>query len=86
MSTISVNDDPTIYDKDRVLTGCRTMHRGLTRLVQAAILSAIVLAAARRLPRSTFQLTVFDRRLATASQSCWYAIEVQRTTLTHLFY
>ncbi|HSF58389.1 MAG TPA: patatin-like phospholipase family protein, partial [Candidatus Binatia bacterium] len=43
MSTISVNDDPTIYDKDRVLTGCRTMHRGLTRLVRAAILPAIVL-------------------------------------------
>ncbi len=43
MSTISVNDDPTIYDKDRVLTGCRTMHRGLTRLVLAAILPAIVL-------------------------------------------
>ena len=43
MSTISVNDDPTIYDKDQVLTGCRTMHRGLTRLVQAAILPAIVL-------------------------------------------
>ena len=33
----------TIYDKDRVLTGCRTMHRGLTRLVLAAILPAIVL-------------------------------------------
>ena len=43
MSTISVNDDPTIYDKDRVLTGGRTMHRGLTRLVRAAILPAIVL-------------------------------------------
>jgi NTE family protein len=42
VSTISVNDNPTIYDKDRVLIGCRTMHRGLTRLVQAAILSAIV--------------------------------------------
>jgi hypothetical protein len=35
--------DPTIYDKDRVLTGCRTMHRGLTRLVLAALLPAIVL-------------------------------------------
>jgi hypothetical protein len=43
VSTISVNDDPTIYDKDRVLTGCRMMHRGLTRLLQAAILPAIVL-------------------------------------------
>jgi len=43
VSTTSVNDDPTIYDKDRVLTGCRTMHRGLTRLVLAAILPAIVL-------------------------------------------
>ena len=42
MSTISANDDPTIYDKDRVLTGCRTMHRGLTRLVRAAILPALV--------------------------------------------
>jgi predicted acylesterase/phospholipase RssA len=38
-----VNDDPTIYDKDRVLTGGRTMHRGLTRLVRAAILPALVL-------------------------------------------
>jgi hypothetical protein len=38
-----VNDDPTIYDTDRVLTGSRTMHRGLTRLVLAAILPAIVL-------------------------------------------
>ena len=37
VSALSVNDDPTIYDKDRVLTGCRTMHRGLTRLVLAAI-------------------------------------------------
>jgi len=43
VSTISVKDDPTIYDMDRVLTGCRTMHRGLTRLVRAAILPAIVL-------------------------------------------
>jgi NTE family protein len=43
VSTISVNDDPTIYDEDRVLTGWRTMHRGLTRLVLAAILPAIVL-------------------------------------------
>ena len=43
MSTISVNDDPTIYDKDRTLTGGRTMHRGLTRLARAAILPALVL-------------------------------------------
>jgi hypothetical protein len=43
VSTISGNDDPTINDKDRVLTGRRTMYRGLTRLVQAAILPAIVL-------------------------------------------
>jgi NTE family protein len=35
--------DPTIYDKDRLLTGCRTMHRGLTRLALAALLPAIVL-------------------------------------------
>ena len=43
VSTISVNDDPTIYDKDRTPTGGRTMHRGLSRLVRAAILPALVL-------------------------------------------
>lgn len=39
---MAVNDDPTIFDKDLILTGCRTLPRGLTRFVQAPILSAIV--------------------------------------------
>jgi hypothetical protein len=43
VSAISVKAGPTISYEDRVLTGCRTMHRGLTRLVLAAILPATVL-------------------------------------------
>jgi len=39
----SVKEGPTISYKDRVLSGCGAMRRGLTRLVQTAILSAIVL-------------------------------------------
>jgi NTE family protein len=36
-------EGPTISCEVRVLTGCRTMRRGLTRLVQAAVMPAVVL-------------------------------------------
>ena len=62
--------------------GVGTMRRGLSRLVQQRSCPRSCCAAARPSPRSTFPSTVSSRMPATASRSCWCAIEVPRTTLT----
>jgi hypothetical protein len=86
VSTISVNDDPTIYDKDRILTAARRCIERLTRLVHAAILPAIVLCGCATVAPVNVPIDRVEPDTGYRIAKLMVRDRGQRTTLTHSFY